>query len=139
MANESDLIAIKAALDANPATYGALSDAAAAAEMNDPNGAHAVDNWADLDGGTIARAIVHTEFAALTQEQRDYVSMICSVGGTVDTAPGSQVRAAFAALFSGGDSAANLLALANQRLSHADVIGVGTVEESDIQQARALV
>lgn len=85
----------------------------------------------------ILEATVQSEWSALTAAEKQRYQTFVSVG-TLNV-QGSNVRAAFAAMFGGAtQTRANLLALQNETVSRATILGLSEVTVQNVIDAEAL-
>lgn len=84
----------------------------------------------------ILEATVQSEWSALTAAEKQRYQTFVSVGSL--NVKGTNVRAAFAAMFGAGtQTRANLLALQNEVVSRAQVLGLGFITSQNVIDAEA--
>lgn len=126
-----DYQAIRAVLDADPGTYGALSDAQAAAALNAATQSVEVQ---EVGSAQIYEAIDRAEYDALTAGNKAEVNTILGLGGGIKV-NGSKTKTVLAAIFGAGTTTrANLLDLQTDTRPLLPFV----VRESDVGKARAL-
>lgn len=115
--------------------YAGMTDVQALADLNTVYR----DDWLNVTGAEIAKAIDFTEYKALSIAARQYVQMVANISDSVPSSPGSVVRDGIASAFGvPSGTVTNLLALANPQQSRAEELGLaGWITEGRINEARA--
>jgi hypothetical protein len=131
-----DYAKLRTELTSDPLTrgYAAMSIQQAADNLNTANRASTVRSIAP---GKIVSALVWSEYAALTADQKQ---VFWGMVGAGDLDPNdAKIKAIFAGLFGAGTTTrANLIALATGPLvSRATELGLGEVTAGDVGRARA--
>ena len=131
----ADLAKLRTELTTDPLArgYAGMSDAQVITSLNTAN---RTITRSVIPSFEVVNAIVATEYAALTQVQRDAVQLVTGAGN-VD-ANNSNVRAIFQNVFGAGTTTrTNLLALPTVSVSRATELGIGEVHTGDVAAARA--
>lgn len=137
MANLVRIQAIRDELDTDPLVrgYAGMTNQQASDSLN------AVDQVrirSSISGSEIFKATNSTEFDALTDAQRAEWLRLCAID-EINPSNATPAAAIVARLFGGGSTTiGNLAALRNETVSRATVIGVGTVNIGDVENARSL-
>lgn len=135
--NQDQLTTLKAFLDANAGTYGALSDQDAAVTLNAPTETRV---RATMNGTELLAATNANEFNAVsvTDAQRQQWLALCAIE-SINPANG-QVAASLAIdIFGGGSATISALQSARQEtVSPAATQGLPRVTATDVNMARAL-
>lgn len=129
---------LRAELDGDPLErgYTTMSDAEAATSLNTVDRTRHADTLPSAD---IYEATVSSEFQALTDAQQAYVRDMWGLGDGVHIGAGSNARTVYQSVFgTESDTWTALIAAAQESVSRAEELGLGTVRESDVVKARAL-
>ena len=111
--------------------YAGLSDAQAADLLNLKNRPYLPDR---ITPAQLLSALDIAEYDALALADRRIVDFALGVYGELDLSAGASLRREFFRIFGGGNTAANLMALA--RRSRAEELGLGAVTRRDVALAR---
>lgn len=126
---------VRAYLDANPGTYGAMSDLEVAVSFNTPTISRIRSS---MSGAEVMDATDPAEFATKTDAQKSQWLSLCAVDN-VDPADGKLARDLAVSIFSGGSATVTALAAARQELISVNTQqGWGLVSTDDVTEARAL-
>ncbi len=132
-----DIVALKVELLAGHPSTGAYSigsDSFAAEELNAKNVVRDVES---VSGQAIFEAVVLDDYNALTSEQKQLLSTIIGMGTILVN--GTNTRIALLSMFGIGTTTRSALGeLQTETVSRATLLGLGTVYEGHIQQARAI-
>jgi len=131
----TDLVALRAYLDANPSTYGALSDQEVAVALETPS---IVRVRASMTGSEIMDSTDPTEFGTKTDSQKSQWLALCAVQN-VDPGDGKLARDLAVSIFGGVSTTVTTLAAARlETVSPSVDEGLGIVTTFDVTQARAI-
>lgn len=129
-----DYAGLKAEI-AKPA-YSGMTDTQIAAALNTNTVTEQLSPLT-VSGAQIYNAIVPSEFAALTDAQKQSVRDVFGLGDGIDVSVGSNARLALATAFGASTaSRANLLALATVTQTIARSFGFSAVNDQEVKAAR---
>ncbi len=131
----SQITTLKAFLDANAGTYGALSDQDAAVTLN-----ALTENRvrSSMTGAEVFDNVDSTEFAALTDSQKSQVLSLCSVQ-SVDPANAKPAAQIIIDIFGNPSTTRTaLLAARDETVSPATTQGLPRARAEDVRRARLL-
>ena len=135
MYTAAQLAQLRAFIDANAGTYGALSDEQVADTMN---AATETRVKASLSGSEVFSSTVASEFDALTDAQRSEWLSLCAIE-TLNPADGTPARDTAVRIFGGGSGTiAALQTLRTESVSPAQLEGLPKVRADYVRVARAL-
>lgn len=131
----ANLFLLKSEIDSDPLTrgYSGMTDAEVAESLNTANRTR---NKTTMTGSEILNKIDPTEWNSLTDAQRQTVWDIVHLG-TIN--PFGIEATLMVNIFTGGSTTITALAAARvESISRAQELGLGTVREGTVQQARSL-
>lgn len=135
MFTQEQLVQLRAFLDANAGTYGALDDQTAAETMNALTETRVKSS---LSGSDVFSATVASEFDALTDAQRSEWLSLCSIEN-LNPADNTPARDTTVRIFGGGSATVTALqALRTESVSPAQFEGLPKVRADYVRIARSL-
>lgn len=129
---------IRDELDNDPLArgYAGMTDQQATDSLNTED--RSVDRET-MSASEIFEAIEVAEWQALTADQKNQVEKVIQLGDNIQIGTGTKARAFLADAFGPATTTrATLLSLAQETISRAQELGLGTLVIGDIQNARAL-
>lgn len=135
MLKPAQLVTLRAFLDANSGTYGALDDQTAAETLNAQTESRV---RATMSGGELFENTDATEFSALADADKSQWLALCAID-SINPANSGPAAAIATQIFGGGSTTLTALAAARtESLSPAATQGLPRVRANDVIHARAL-